>query len=162
MKGPVHVYLRMIHDCLHATFIELFVFLFSWFTDENILILKHLHILMHCYPSITRNFHIKKYTSKSDLLPSWHVLQPLVWRVCLPGYWGCWVPRNAGHCHSSPQVYLSAPRPEDSVVYNYYDVYYLLWQFLCHRNSSVLTTKCIIYYQCKTNTSSTSSNLFSY
>lgn len=60
MKGTVHVYLRMIHDCLHATCIELFVFLFSWFTDENLTDFKtSTYILMHCYPSITGNFHIR-------------------------------------------------------------------------------------------------------
>lgn len=62
MKGPVHVYLRMIHDCLHTTFIELFVFPFLDSLMITLLILKHLHILMHCYPSITGNFQIKKYT----------------------------------------------------------------------------------------------------
>lgn len=128
----------MIHDCLHSTFIELFVFLFFWFTDENFTDFK-----TSTYPNALLSFHYrklshKKYTGKSDLLPSWHVLQPLVWRVCLPRYWGCLVPRNAGHCHSSLQVYLSAPRPEDSAVYNYFDVYYLLRQFLWHRNHQYL------------------------
>lgn len=49
----------MIHDCLHTTFIELFVFPFLDSLMITLLILKHLHILMHCYPSITGNFHIK-------------------------------------------------------------------------------------------------------
>lgn len=42
-------------------FLVLQYLFFSFFDSlmRTLLILKHLHILMHCYPSITGNFHIK-------------------------------------------------------------------------------------------------------
>lgn len=74
MKGLVYVYFRMIYDCFYVIFIELFVFFFFWFIDENLLILKYLYILMYCYFFIIRNFYIKKYIVKLDLLFLWYVL----------------------------------------------------------------------------------------
>lgn len=50
----------MIHDCLHSTFIELFVFLFFWFTDENFTDFK-----TSTYPNALLSFHYRDFHIKN-------------------------------------------------------------------------------------------------